>query len=68
MRRVKPDSIANQVLEVIKDDPGVSAGDISERLGIDRIVISNALAYHRREGRIQNRGKHARGASWYPKS
>lgn len=68
MRKNKSDSIATRVLEAIKDDPGVNCGDISERLRIDRFSVSGALAFHRREGRIQNLGKHAKGASWYPKS
>lgn len=67
-RRVhSPTSVATRVLEVILDDPGVTCGHIADRTGIDRGAVSNALAFHRREGRIQNLGKHAKGASWYPK-
>jgi predicted transcriptional regulator len=66
-RRVQRTSVATQVLAVVLDDPGVNCGDIAERTGINRVAVSNALAFHRREGRIQNLGKHAKGASWYPK-
>lgn len=61
--------ITPKVLEIIKTDPGVSARHIQALLpGVDSKKISASLAYHRREKRIQNRGKAARGASWYPTS
>jgi len=66
MTPAKSDSLSQRVLAVVKDDPGVNVAHISERLNVDRNAISNTLAYHRREGRIQNLGKHAKGASWYP--
>lgn len=64
MRKPKADSLATRVLEIIKEDPGVNCGHIADRLDADRKAVSDALAFHRREGRIQNLGKHARGASW----
>lgn len=58
-----------KVLEVIRDDPGVSCQHIRDRLGDDVTgeKVSNSLAFLRRTNRIVNLGKHARGASWYPK-
>jgi hypothetical protein len=58
-----------RVLEVIVDDPGVGRRHIQDRLGNDVTgnQISNSLAFLRRTNQIVNLGKHAKGASWYPK-
>lgn len=58
-----------KVLEIIRDDPGVSLRHIHDRLGDDVTAtqIRNSLAFLRRTKVIVNLGKHARGASWYPK-
>lgn len=67
MSTIVTKSRATRVHEIIVDDPGVSAKHIQERLGdatIRQVTIS--LAFLRRTNRIVNRGKHARGASWYP--
>jgi len=68
MRKTVPDGTSARVLEVILDDPGVSCRHITDRLGdVDGKKVSNSLHFLRRTGRIVNRGKHARGASWYPR-
>jgi hypothetical protein len=55
-------------LEIVKEDPGVSCQHITDRLGDVTVEqVSNALAHLRRTHQIVNLGKHARGASWYPK-
>lgn len=59
-------SMMGRVHEIILDDPGVSCSHISMRLEVDGKLVSHALAGLRRAGRISNRGKRARGASWYP--
>lgn len=59
-------SMMGRVYEIILDDPGVSCSHISRRLETDGKSVSHALAGLRRAGRITNRGKQARGASWYP--
>lgn len=59
-------STTRKVYEVILDDPGVSCRHISERLDVPGKSVSHSLAFLRRTGRINNRGKHSRGASWYP--
>ena len=67
MRSTIPDGTSARVLEVILDDPGVSARHIRDRLGdVDERKVSNSLHFLRRTGKIVNLGKHARGASWYP--
>lgn len=69
-----PDGTSARVLEVILDDPGVSARHIRDRLAGDPECgditgrkVSNSLAFLRRTNQIVNLGKHAKGASWYPK-
>lgn len=63
-----PDGTSARILEIIQDDPGVSARHIRERLGdVDGRKVSNSLAFLRRTNKIVNLGKHAKGASWYPK-
>lgn len=60
-------SVNQQVLEIVKDDPGVSCQHITDRLDeVTPTQVSNALACLRRTHQIVNLGKHARGASWYP--
>lgn len=65
--RIKPNSLIQRTLAVIKDDPGVSCTDISERLGVEGKRVSFSLAHLRRTKQIQNLGKHAKGAQWYPR-
>jgi predicted transcriptional regulator len=61
-------SVNQRVLEIVKEDPGVSCQHITDRLGDVTVEqVSNALAHLRRTHQIVNLGKHARGASWYPK-
>lgn len=61
------ESVNQRVLEIVKDDPGVSCQHITDRLGdVTGTQVSNALACLRRTDQIVNYGKHARGASWYP--
>jgi predicted HTH transcriptional regulator len=61
-------STMTRVLEIIQDDPGVSRKHIQARLGdVTREQISHSLAGLRRVNKIENLGKHAKGASWYPK-
>lgn len=65
--RTVPDGTSARVLEVIKDDPGVSCRHITDRLGdVDGQKVSRSLRYLRRTEKIQNLGRHAKGASWYP--
>lgn len=60
-------SRTTRVLEVILDDPGVSSKHIQDRLGdVTGTQVSISLSFLRRTKKIVNRGKHARGASWYP--
>lgn len=59
-------SMMRRVHEIILDDPGVSCSHISKRLEVDGKLVSHALAGLRRSGKINNRGKNSRGASWYP--
>lgn len=66
MRNVRSDSLANRVLEIIKECPGNNAINIAEQLQVESKAVKGAIAFHRREGRIINRGKAARGARWYP--
>lgn len=67
MSAVKEGSTVQRTLAVIKEDPGVSAAHISEQLGdVTSVQVSFALAHLRRTKQIVNRGKAARGASWYP--
>ena len=62
-------STAQRVLEVVQDDPGVSCQHIQTRLGdVTGKQVSNSLAFLRRTNQIVNLGKHALGASWYPKT
>jgi len=61
-----PNGTSARILEVVLDDPGVSARHIQKRLDLDGRQVSNSLAFLRRTNKIVNRGKHARGASWYP--
>lgn len=57
-----------RVLEIIRDDPGVTSQHIQARLDdVTGKQVGFALAFLRRTGQIQNLGRHARGASWYPK-
>jgi hypothetical protein len=66
MRRNQADSVATHVLKIVQQNPGVNAARISDLLGIATKQVKNSLAFHRREGRIINRGRAALGASWYP--
>jgi len=59
-------SMMQRVHEIILDDPGVSCSHISIRLETDGKSVGYALAGLRRAGKITNRGKAAKGASWYP--
>lgn len=60
--------VSERVLEVILDDPGVSCRHITDRLGdVTGRQVSNSLAFLRRTDQIVNLGRHALGASWYPK-
>ena len=59
-------SVTQRVYEIVLDDPGVTCRHISDRLGVPGKSVSHALAFLRRTDRIQNLGKHSRGASWYP--
>jgi len=62
-------STNHRVLEIIVEDPGVSCRHITDRLGdVTGKQVSNALAFLRRTDQIVNLGKHALGASWYPKT
>lgn len=62
-----PNGTSRRVLDVIQDDPGVSAKHIRDRLGdVEARQVSNSLAFLRRTSKIKNLGKHAKGASWYP--
>lgn len=62
-----------RVLEIVLDDPGVSAHHIRERLegdpecgDITGAQIKGSLNYLRRTDQIVNLGKATRGASWFP--
>jgi DNA modification methylase len=66
MRNPKSDSMATRVLEVIQANPGANVEFIANKLNADNVAVKNTVAYHRREGRIKNLGKAARGARWYP--
>jgi hypothetical protein len=66
MTRIKEDSIIQRTLRVVKEDPGVNANHIAEQLGdVTTEQVSFSLAHLRRTKQIENRGKAARGASWY---
>jgi|1186.fasta_scaffold422158_2 hypothetical protein len=60
---------SKRVLEIVLDDPGVSVDHIYDRLNgeVTRKQISNSLHFLRRTNQIENLGRHAKGASWYPK-
>jgi hypothetical protein len=66
MRNSKPDSLASRVLAVIKENPGCNVAFISDQLDVESKKVKGSIAFHRSEGRIINRGRAARGASWYP--
>lgn len=60
-------SNVTRVHEIILEDPGVTCSHITERLGdITGKQVSASLAWLRKNKQIQNLGKHARGAAWYP--
>lgn len=68
-----PNGTSARVMDIIRDDPGVSCRHITDRLAsepecgdITGKQVSNSLAFLRRTGQIQNLGRHAKGASWYP--
>lgn len=68
-----PNGTSARVLAIILEDPGVTCAHITARLESDPDCgditgrkVSNSLAFLRRTNKIQNLGKHARGASWYP--
>ena len=68
MRPPTNNGTSARVLMIIKEDPGVSCQHITDRLGdVTGKQVSNSLAFLRRTNQIVNLGKHARGASWYPK-
>lgn len=61
------ESLNQRVLEIVKDDPGVSCQHIVDRLDdVTSRQVSNALAFLRRTKQIKNLGRAAKGASWYP--
>jgi hypothetical protein len=68
MHSTATNGTSKKVLEVVLDDPGVGRRHIQDRLDLTGRQVSNSLAYLRRTDQIVNLGKHAKGASWYPKS
>jgi predicted DNA-binding transcriptional regulator YafY len=55
-------SIVEQILSIINDKPGLKAGQIADKIGIDRKVV-NSIIY----GNLRDRVQQDKSYRWYPK-
>jgi|tagenome__1003787_1003787.scaffolds.fasta_scaffold20990117_64 predicted ArsR family transcriptional regulator len=56
-----------QIVDLVRAQPGISSQDISKTLGITRVELSAHTSYLRDvKNQIYNQGKNGRSFLWYP--